>query len=326
MAPLPVVSFVVPVRNDARRLARCLESIGRLDYPSDRLEVVVADNGSTDGSDRVARDLGARLIPLPGRRVSQMRNEAVKATRGGVVAFVDADHEIGRAWARSAVETLQTAGASAAGAEYHAPQDGTWVQKQYDRLRRRGTGVRETKWLGSGNLAVWRSAFDAVGGFDTALETCEDVDFCRRLRARGTRVMSDSRLESTHFGDPATLGELFVGELWRGRDNVRVSLRSPRALRDLGSLLMPMAQLGLLVLALVGAVTASSRGPLLALVALAGLAATATLQSIRMLRSGASVRASDVVETFAVAGVYGIARALALVVRVPHRLRHQGSR
>ena len=48
----------------------------------------------------------------------------------------------------------------------------------------RSTPERVT-WLGSGNMAVRRSAFEEVGGFDTTLETCEDVDLCRKLRARG---------------------------------------------------------------------------------------------------------------------------------------------
>src|SRR5215212_9084481 len=95
---LPVVSFIVPVRNDAERLERCLASIRRADYPHDRLELVVADNGSTDGSDRVAREAGALVLSLPRLRVAEMRNRAVAASRGDVIAFVDADHEIDPVW------------------------------------------------------------------------------------------------------------------------------------------------------------------------------------------------------------------------------------
>jgi glycosyltransferase involved in cell wall biosynthesis len=58
----PLVSFVVPVRNDVLRLQRCLNSIVRNDYPRDLIEIVVVDNESTDGSAAAARSYGAIVI------------------------------------------------------------------------------------------------------------------------------------------------------------------------------------------------------------------------------------------------------------------------
>ena len=88
------VSFVIPVRDDAARLKRCLASILRNEYPASLLELVVVDNGSRDGSDRVAREAGALLLSCPGASVSELRNRGAAAARGEVLAFVDADHEI----------------------------------------------------------------------------------------------------------------------------------------------------------------------------------------------------------------------------------------
>jgi glycosyltransferase involved in cell wall biosynthesis len=69
-ACLPTVSFVIPVLNDATGLARCLGSIKSNDYPGERLEVIVVDNGSTDGSDDVAVRAGATVLRLPGLSVA----------------------------------------------------------------------------------------------------------------------------------------------------------------------------------------------------------------------------------------------------------------
>src|SRR5215217_5553243 len=99
------VSFVVPVRDDALRLRRCLASIARNQYPD--LEVVVADNGSRDGSAGVAREAGARVLALPGLKVAELRNRAAGAAQGEVLAFIDADHEIDPAWAAHAVDVLR---------------------------------------------------------------------------------------------------------------------------------------------------------------------------------------------------------------------------
>src|SRR5262245_1380949 len=234
----PLVSFIIPVRNDATRLARCLESIRANHYPVDCLEIVVIDNGSTDDSAQVARSFGARVVSLPGVRLGALRNRGVAESRGEILAFVDADHEIVPGWIAAAVDVLADPGVSAVGAACRPPQPGTWVQQLYDRLRRHPPGQRPVDWLGSGNMAVRRSSFQTVEGFDTRLETCEDVDLCRKLRARGDVLIADERLYNVHYGDPRTLANVFFGELWRGRDNVRVSLRPPRSIRNMASAAM----------------------------------------------------------------------------------------
>ena len=61
-------TFIIPVRNDARRLERCLASILVNDYPRELVQVVVADNGSSDESVEVARRIGADVLVLPGLR------------------------------------------------------------------------------------------------------------------------------------------------------------------------------------------------------------------------------------------------------------------
>ena len=186
------VSCVIPVRNDALRLKRCLEAITR-SAAGVTLEIVVADNGSTDGSADVARAAGAQVLSLPGLRVAELRNRAAAAVATDVLAFIDADHEIGDGWFAAAFRTLAGERVGAAGALYLAPDGGTWVQRMYGALRGRTTVAGDVPWLGCGNLAVRREAFDAVGGFDASLVACEDVDFCQRLRQAGWRVVGRSR-------------------------------------------------------------------------------------------------------------------------------------
>jgi glycosyltransferase involved in cell wall biosynthesis len=169
------VSFIIPVKNDARRLRRCLETIARNRSATFDLDVIVADNGSTDGSREVARVAGAGVLSLPGLRVSELRNRGAASATGTVLAFVDADHEIVPTWVASAIDALEEVGVGAVGALYSAPTHGSWVQGMYGALRGRTVGRHDASWLGSGNLAVGRDAFEAIGGFDASLEACEDV-------------------------------------------------------------------------------------------------------------------------------------------------------
>jgi len=316
---VPVVSFVIPVRNDAVRLRRCLETIADNVFPGDRVEVIVADNGSTDGSDRVAREAGAVVLSLPGLRVGALRNRAARAARGDILAFVDADHEIDRRWIASAVDAFaQQPWVGAVGALCHAPADGTWVERAYDAFRDHAPESREVHWLGSGNLAVRRKAFEEVGGFDESLEACEDVDLCRRLRARGHRIVADERLWNVHLGDPRTLDELFRKELWRARGNLKVSLRGPLALRDLPSVVIPVLQLGLAVALVVGIAAAPLGALPVAAVAAMSIVGLSGLRAARMLRRTGARSPGRVLRFFAVALVYDLARALGLVARAQH--------
>jgi GT2 family glycosyltransferase len=318
-APLPRVSFIVPVFNDAERLARCLRSIRASRYPSDRIEIVVADNGSQDGSPEIARSAGAILVAAPHVSVAALRNRAAHASRGSILAYVDADNEVVPGWVESAVETLRLPAVGAVGALYHPPPNGTWVQHGYDGLRGRPAGRQDVEWIGSGNLAIWRSAFEAVDGFDTSLETCEDVDLCHRLRAAGLRVISDERMKNIHHGDPATLWELFKGELWRGRDNLRVSFRRPLRWRTVTTAIIPLVDIGLIGLAVGGLFVGGAVGRAVSLAALLVILAPSVLKAARSLARRSPPHVAYAVQVFAVACVYDLGRAFALIARARHR-------
>jgi GT2 family glycosyltransferase len=318
----PMVSFVIPVINDAARLERCLRSIRANEYPADRLEIVVVDNGSTDDSPAVATRLGARVLVLAGSRVGALRNLGVSAATGEVIAFVDADHEIVTGWVGCAVEELADERVGVVGADCLGPPDGGRVQQAYGRLRRRPEGRYEVDWLGSGNMALRRSAFDAVGGFDTSLEACEDVDLCRKLRGRGLKIIADSRMGSIHYGDPESLPRVFFGELWRGRDNVKVSLRPPRGWRILASAAVPVLNIAALILCLAGLLSGSGVGRVL------GFSAGGFLVAQFALRATAISwrdRFRGWVPAFGVASAYELGRALAIIWRAGHGRRRQGA-
>jgi glycosyl transferase family 2 len=316
------ISFVIPVRNDAVRLETCLRSIRAARSADDQVDVLVVDNGSTDRSADVARSLGARVLAIEDVRVSDLRNRGVSQTTGDVLAFVDADNEIVPGWIDAVAANLQNIGIGATGAQYKAPAGGTWVQRAYDLLRGRTSSGQDVDWLNSGNLAVRRDVFERVGGFDTSLETCEDVDLCHRIRAAGFRILGDSRLESVHHGDPRTLGALFKSELWRGRDNLRVSFRRPLDWPGVPSAILPVldaALLGVGVSGLMGGLAAWPMGMTLTLSAVLLVAAFAFLKTVRAAIRERQAPGVVLLQAFSVACVYDVARALALFTRVPHR-------
>lgn len=309
------VTFVIPVRNDARRLARCLSAVRR-ELGGAPGRIVVVDNGSVDDSADVARAAGARVVAAPAVPVAAARNRGVDAEAAGdVLAFVDADHELLPGWfaaLRAAMARPEVWGAAAA---YHGPPTPTPTQRWYDAIRGR-TIEGPIEWAGAGNLALRREAFERVGGFNEGLEACEDVDLCFRIRQAGGTLWGAPGMASVHHGDPASLGHLFRGELWRGRDNIRVSLRGPKDLRSLLSMALPVVHLLAAPLALGLALSGWPR------LALAGALATwlgpATLRTVMLWRRQPARDAGDAWHAWAVCLTYDAARALALVWHVGH--------
>ena len=286
------------------------------------VEMVVVDNGSTDTSPEVARQFGAIVAVIENVRVSELRNRGARLASADIIAFVDADNEIVEGWIDAALENLGTQKASATGALYRSPVNGTWVQRSYGLLRGLTRERGDVEWLGSGNLAISRQAFESIGGFDSSLEACEDVDLCHRLRAAGFTLLGDPRLDSVHHGDPRTLGALFRSELWRGRDNLRVSFRRPINWSSVPSALIPVADaalLGVAVLGLIGWVAGWAVGVLIALGAVLTIALAALARTLRAASRHSAVGPAAVLRAFAVVLVYDVGRALALVTRTSHR-------
>ena len=316
-APAPAMAIVIPVRNDAARLRRCLAAI-RASAPSETTQLIVADNGSTDESAKVAAAAGAIVLPLPRYRVGELRNLAANTSSAPLIGFVDADHIVDPGWIPAALDVFRNTAISAAGAPYSVGPDANWVQRAYHRFRPVVEASQPAEWLGSGNLIVRRDAFVGVGGFDTTLESCEDVDLCNRLRLAGYRLLADPRLRSVHLGDPASLRGSFFGELWRGRDNIKVTLRGPMTLRALPSLVVPIIDAICLVLMASVAWT----GLWVATGAAATFASLTALRAFRM-SAGRRLTISEVAANLVVAAVYDVARAVSLVVRATHRTRRE---
>ena len=96
----PDVSVIVPVYNRAKVIRPCLDSILAVDYPVDRLELIVVDNASTDDTPRVLEQYAARIriIREAKRGPAAARNAGLRVARGEVAAFTDSDCQVEQSW------------------------------------------------------------------------------------------------------------------------------------------------------------------------------------------------------------------------------------
>jgi len=91
---LPSVSIVISAYNEANTIAEKLDNILSLDYPREKLQVVIASDGSTDGTDEIVeeyKERGVKLLSLPHHGKSVALNAAVAASKGEILVFSDAN-------------------------------------------------------------------------------------------------------------------------------------------------------------------------------------------------------------------------------------------
>lgn len=187
----PFVTVCLPVRNGADHIAAQLEGLQAQDYVGP-WEVVVADNGSTDETAAVVSAWTDRL-PLSliqaGRRpsVNGGRNAAACHGRGQLLAFCDHDDIVRPNWITELVRVAAEADAVAGVIDCARLNDDVVRSWKDDRVQHRLVIAHGAlpSMIGA-SCAVWRDAFEAVGGFDEAIQYgTDDVDMAWRLQFAG---------------------------------------------------------------------------------------------------------------------------------------------
>lgn len=186
------ISVIVCTRNGNSRIAACLRALENQTLAAH--EIIVVDDGSTDGTaDLVERKFpGVILLRLEPSGLSAARNAGAEAATGGIVAFTDDDCEADAAW----VEGLSRAfakGWHAAGGPNLPPPPHTEAEAVVAAAPGAPSHVmlddEEAEHLPGCNIAVRRTAYFEIGGFDPRFRTAgDDVDFCWRLREKGYRL------------------------------------------------------------------------------------------------------------------------------------------
>ena len=191
----PRVSIVIPHLNQIDSAKHCLLSLRAQSYPADRLEVILADNGSSVS----LRELSSafpemRLVQEARPGPGLARNAGVAAATGEILAFIDADCRAHPLWVEAAVAALcQPEATGIVGGDVQIalanPAHMTGLEA-YESVfaYRQAMYIHKLGFSGAGNLAMRRAMFEAVGPF-AGIGIAEDRDWGRRAQARGYRTL-----------------------------------------------------------------------------------------------------------------------------------------
>jgi|SRR5919201_16961 GT2 family glycosyltransferase len=212
--PKLLASVIVPARNAADQLRELIDALRAQTLPRHRFEVVIGDDGSTDGSIAAlaTADGWIRVAPGPPLNSYAARNRAVHVARAPLLAFCDSDCKPEPDWLEQGLRALDRMDVAAGRIRFLVPQRRTiWTLLDMDGSKDHEREVRQGN-AETANLFLRREVFDAVGGFEDVVDEHGDFDFVERCIAHGFRLGYAADAEVWH---PArTRARHFLRAVW----------------------------------------------------------------------------------------------------------------
>ena len=232
LPPPPRLSLVIPAYNEEALLPRLLDTVmaarARYARGPDAIEVIVADNVSTDDTAAIATRYGCRVIPVATRNIGAVRNGGAREARGELLCFVDADGRV-HPDVFNVVDTTLSTGKYSVGATGVKPE--RWSLGIFCTFLTM-TPILWVTHFDTGLIFCRREDFNAIGGYDEKWLAAEDVMFhfamIRAGRKRGQRAIRTTQVKGIfsmrkfdRYGDwhyftlfpPAGLTLLWKGKL-----------------------------------------------------------------------------------------------------------------
>lgn len=212
---LPFVSVIVPCRNESGFIVPCLESILSNDYPNDRMEVLVVDGASDDGTRQQISSFASmnaivRMIDNPRRTTPAALNIGISESRGEVIVRMDAHAAYPASYISRLVSWLEKTGADNVGGVCRTlPANRSSVAKaiaiglshpfgvgnSYFRI-----GVRDPRWVDTVPFGCYRrEVFEKIGLFDEELVRNQDDELNLRLVKSGGRILLVPDVVSSYY-------------------------------------------------------------------------------------------------------------------------------
>jgi len=240
MKKYPLISLLLPVRNEVEMIERCLTAIAAQDYPG-KMEIIIAEGESTDGTRAILEAFAHKnpaciVLDNPEKITPTALNRAIRQARGEILLRVDGHCEIAPDYARRCVEHLLSDNVDGAGGSTQTI--GKTALAQVIALAMSSpfgvgnvafrTTFSQTRLTDTVPFAAYRrETMQKMGLYDEELVRNQDDEYNFRIRSRGGRILLAEDIHSTYFSR-ATLTRLWQQYFQYGFYKVRVLQKHPR--------------------------------------------------------------------------------------------------
>ncbi len=222
---LPLVTVVIPCRNESSFIGECLASVVASRYPKDRLEVLVVDGASDDGTRHIAEDFARRypwirVLPNPRRITPVGLNLGIRQARGRFILWMGAHSRYAADYIPLVVQyLLGTPADNVGGVMVTVPRNDTALGRALAAALSHPFGVGNSYFRIASDTPRWvdtvfgggyrRAVFEEVGLFNERLVRGQDLEFNLRLRRAGKRILLVPSIRSYYYARTTLL------DFWR---------------------------------------------------------------------------------------------------------------
>ncbi len=229
--PTPRISVIIPAYNMAGTIGDCLQALTRQTIPPASYEVIVVDDGSTDGTGRVAERIGTtRVLRKPrGGFAAAARNLGIQAARGEITCFTDADCVPRPDWLAQITAPFADPAISGVKGVYTTQQRSLvarFVQLEYEEKYARLQQQPAIRFIDFYAAAFRRQVLLSNGGFDESFPNSEDRELSFRLATRGYCMVFQPHAVVDHI-HAHTLPDYFHKKMRNGYWTAQVVRRFP---------------------------------------------------------------------------------------------------
>ncbi|HZR26246.1 MAG TPA: glycosyltransferase family 2 protein [Vicinamibacterales bacterium] len=210
----PSVSIIVPCRNEAAFITDCLDSVLAMEYPHDRVEILIVDGMSDDGTRDIVAEYarryeGVEMLDNPAKTTPAALNRGIRRATGELIVRLDAHSVYQRDYLTRSIDALRESGADCVGGVWvTAIRDDNWFASAVRLTLTHPFGVGNARYRLGASKPCWvdavpygcfhRDVFEKNGLYNEALDRSQDLDMWSRIRENGGRILLDPRIESTY--------------------------------------------------------------------------------------------------------------------------------
>lgn len=205
----PYVSIIVPVRNASQTIRDLLDSLMKLEYDRERLEIIVVDGRSTDGTKKIVSEYPVLLIDEEGVGLNAARNTGIRHSTGEIVAYTDSDCVVPPNWVKTLARNFRDPDISFVGGLVEGLDKADFLSVYLDETffpvkpgfqgRQVTTDLDLLRFPAGCNMAFRRNALEKIDFFDERIDYgFDDLDPVEKLGSRGFRIVLDPDVRVWH--------------------------------------------------------------------------------------------------------------------------------
>jgi glycosyltransferase involved in cell wall biosynthesis len=219
----PAISVMIPAYNEERLIGECIDSIWNSNFPKEKIEILVIDDGSTDKTVQIAKDKGVRVLKQNHKGAGAARNLGASKAKGGIIISMDADQLLHENFLREVEITFKDKKIGGITPKEIAISKDDFISKSilvstdWTRVYEKETKTGQ-EYLGDVVRACRTKLFLDVKGMDTSLGFYDDA-IASRIRKKGYKTIHLNEAILYHYC-PLTLKSVASQAVWIGRSYI----------------------------------------------------------------------------------------------------------